>query len=96
MEMVQKSEWIEIEYREIPDEMKEYVKNEEDWWRPCFYYNEEYWWLSNFLLCHGSPWGEVDVPDYIHGYDSNNYYNPIYIQVSESGEFVKIYEKYEN
>lgn len=92
MQMVSMSEWIEVEYREIPEEKKEYTE-EINWNQPCFYYNEEYWWLSDFIRCHGNPWGNMDVPDYIHGYDANNYFNPIFIQISDSGDFVKIFKK---
>lgn len=92
MELIQKSEWIEVEYREITDVMKEYTAKE-DWMQPCFYYNEEYHWLSDFMKCHGNPWGDVDVPENIHGYDAKNYWNPIYIEVNDSGDFVKVYKK---
>ena len=92
MEFIQKSDWLEVEYRENSDGSQNCPEGE-DSLQPCFYYNEAWHYLSDFYRCHDNPWGNVNVPEYIHGYDMKNYWSPIYIQVNDSGDFVKVYEK---
>lgn len=89
------SDWIEVVYHEIPDEMKEYT-HEEDWWQPCFDFNEKRYWLSEFTRCHNNPWGNLNVPDYIHGYETMNYFDPLFISINDSSEFVKVYSNRRN
>lgn len=80
MEFEKVSGEIKIECREITEEMKEYCA-ESDYWQHGFEYNGEFYYLSNFLKCHDNPWGNMDVPEYIHGYDANNIYDPIFISL---------------
>ena len=96
MNLIQRTDWIEIKTLETTEDMKGYTTCEEDWIQPAFYYNGNIYWLSDFYRCHGNPWGDVDVPDYIHGYEQSNYFNPLFIQIDRAGEFVKIYEKRAN
>lgn len=72
-----------------------YVDSEEGDFVPAFDWNGETYYLDDFIRCHNNPWGEIDCPDYIHAYDSTNYYNPIFIGVDDSGEYVDIYEQSE-
>ena len=85
------SGWLEIEYKEITEDMKEYA-DEEDYIQACFEYEGGVHYLSDFVRCHNNPWGGIDSPDYIHGYDSTNIYNPLFVEISDSGEAVRLYE----
>ena len=46
--------------------------------------------MENFIRCHNNPWGGMNVPDYIHGYESNEYYRPLFIELSNDGGMVKV------
>lgn len=92
-EFERKSDWLDVEYEEITDEMKEYTECEEDWWQPCFEYNGKRYWLSDFIRTHNNPCGGMKTPDYIHGYYSKDYYNPIFIEIHDTGDAVRVYEK---
>lgn len=85
------SGWLEIVYREITDEMKEYT-SEEDWYQAGFEYEGGFHWLSDFIRCHNNSWSGIDAPNYIHGYDSTNIYNPLFVEINDSGEAVRLYE----
>ena len=37
--------------------------------------------LSDFIRTHNNPWVSDNFPDYIHGYESENYYNPLFIEL---------------
>ena len=87
------SDWLDIEHEEITDEMKEYTECKEDWWQPCFEYNGKRYWLSDFIRTHNNPCGGMKTPDYIHGYYWKDYYNPIFIEIHDSGDAVRVYEK---
>ena len=85
------SDWLEIDYREITEDMKEYT-DEEDYWQPGFEWDGEFRFLSDFIRAHNNPWGNIDAPDYIHGYDSTNIFRPLFIEISNSGDAVRLYE----
>ena len=77
------SDWIEIEYMEVEDE-EDLV--------PAFMYNDRQYLLRNFLRCHNNAWGGISyAPEYIHGYDCTNYWTPIFIEISDSGDCVRVY-----
>lgn len=86
------SDWLEIQYREITEDMKEYT-DEEDYWQPGFEFEGGFHYLSDFVRVHNNSWANIDAPDYIHGYDSTNYYNPLHIEISNSGDAVRLYER---
>lgn len=92
MEFKRVSDEIEIEYREITEEMKKWTA-ESNYWQPGFEYNGKFYCLSNFLKCHGNPWGNMNVPEYIHGYDANNSRDPIFIELI-SDDAVIVYENH--
>lgn len=85
------SDWLEIEYREITEDMKAYTK-EEDYWQPGFEYEGNFNYLSDFIRCHNNPWSGIDCPDYIHGYDSTDIYRPLFVEISDSGDAVRLYK----
>lgn len=83
------SGWIEIEYRQLPEDMRIFYGDDSC---PCFVLNGKLYYMHDFVRCHNNPWGNMDVPEWIHGYDSTNYFNPVFIRISESGDYVKVYE----
>jgi len=85
------SGWLEIQYREITEEMREYMDDEESI-QPGFEFEGGFHYLSDFVRTHNNPWGGLDVPDYIHGYDATNIYNPLFIEIDNGGEAVRVYE----
>lgn len=92
MEFEKISDWLEIKYKEITDEMKEYYTNEEDWIQGGFECEGDFYWLSDFVRCHNNPWGNIDCPEYIHGYDATNIFRPLFVEISDSGDTVRLYK----
>lgn len=85
------TDWLPVEYKEITGDMKEYT-DEEDYIQPCFTYEDETYWLSDFIRCHNNSWsGMEDAPDYIHGYHQSMYWKPLFIEVDDVGETVRLY-----
>lgn len=56
-----------------------------------FRHNNKRYNLSDFIRCYNNPWNGGNFPSYIHGYYAHDYYNPMYIEFSNTGEAVKIY-----
>lgn len=79
------SDWIEIEY--VEDEHD----SEKDF-TPSFWHDNGRYYLDDFLRTHNNPWIFGDYPEYIHGVEANSYYHPLFIEVSDSGEAVRVYE----
>lgn len=77
---------IEIEY--VEDE-----HNEERDFQPSFWFNNRRYYLDDFLRTQ-SAWTNMDVPDYIHGYEADNYHNPLFIELIKD-EAVNVYEERE-
>lgn len=59
---------------------------------PYFNFKGKKYMLDNFVRCHNNPWVLDTYPEYIHGYDPTEYYNPLFIEISKDGEAVKVYE----
>lgn len=75
----------------------EYVADEHDPDRdftPSFWYGNERHYLDDFVRTHDNPWvgGDWGWPDHIHGYEADNYYNPLFIEVVDGGDAVNVYE----
>ena len=82
-----KSDWIEIEH--VPDEHEE--KNN---FKPSFWYWNRRYFLEDFVRVHNNPWIRCsEFPDYIHGMESDQYVNPLFIEISEAGDAVRVYEE---
>lgn len=65
-----------------------------------FRWNGRNWALEQFYRLGGIMGGapiffedEDGKTSYIAGYDSENYYNPILIEVDDCGEYVRVYEE---
>lgn len=74
----------------------EYVEGEHDSekdFKPSFWYNNQRYYLDNFIKCHNNPWCSDVFPSFIHGYESDNYYNPLFIGLDDSGETVTVYRE---
>ena len=75
---------IEIEY--VLDEHEE-----ENDFKPSFWWNNRRYFLENFIRTHNNPWVSGEWPDYIHGYEAESYWNPVFIELI-GDEAVNIYE----
>ncbi len=53
------------------------------------------YYLHNFVRCRNNSWGSdmSDVPEHIHGYDATGYYNPLFIEIENGGEMVRLWER---
>lgn len=60
-----------------------------------FRYKDRLYPLNQFLrLSHPYSFTDTDgEKSYISGYDSSNYYNPLLIEICESGERVRLYQE---
>ena len=64
---------IEIEY--VEDEHEE-----ENDFKPSFWFNNRRYFLENFTRVRNNPWiSEMNVPSFIDAYESDNYISPLYI-----------------
>ena len=66
----------------------EYVEDEHEESRdftPSFWWNNRRYYFKDFLRTHDNPWVGGDFPEYIHAYESENYYNPLYIELIGDG-----------
>ena len=62
----------------------EYVEDEHDETRdfqPSFWYDNHRFYLDNFIRTHNNPWMSGDFPEYIHGVEADEYYNPLFIEL---------------
>ena len=58
-----------------------------------FWFNNRRYYMNDFIRVHNNPWIYDDYPEYIHGYESENYYNPLYIELLEDNEHINVYER---
>ena len=82
------SEPIMIE--RVTDEHEE--KND---FKPSFWWRNRRHYLEDFTRVHNNPWIGTTMcdmyPDYIHGMESENYFNPLFIELLGDGE-LNVYE----
>lgn len=74
----------------------EYVEDEHEASRdfePSFWWWNRRYYLSDFIRCHNNPWLGENYPAEIHAVECGNYYNPLFISLTEDGEGVYIYEE---
>ena len=80
----------------------EYVEDEHDESRdfqPSFWWWNQRYYLDDFIRIHNNPWVSPvydEYPEYIHAYESNNYHNPLYIEITDDGDYVNVYEEKES
>jgi len=57
-----------------------------------FVFNGRKWAIDQFLrMDFPITWEENDKLQFLSGYDSENYYNPLMIEIDDSGEYVRCY-----
>ena len=77
----------------LPVECVEDEHEEELDFVPSFWWNNRRYYLQDFIRCHNNPWVVCyGFPEYIHGYEADNYVNPLYIELIGS-DFVNVYEE---
>ena len=68
-----------------------------------FRYKGRNYAIEQFISC-SSPWGCIPYSwedkegklNFISGYDSENYFNPLLIEISDCGEYIRVYEEGRN
>lgn len=82
-----------IRIEEVVDEHNENLD-----FTPSFWFNNKRYYLKDFIKCHNNPWIGTTYndpyPEYIHGYEADNYYNPLFIEVNDP--MVNVYEEVNN
>ena len=78
-------DWIPIEY--VEDEHEE-----ENDFKPSFWVKNRRYFIDDFVRTHNNPWIGGEWPDYIHAYEAEEYYHPLFIELSPDGEAVNAYE----
>lgn len=61
--------------------------------QPIFNFNDTEYNLDDFVRTHDNPWAYDDFPEHIHGYYANDYYNPVYVGLSDDGDTVDVYSR---
>ena len=80
-----------VPVEQLPDEHDESRDFHESFW-----WNSRRYYLEDFLRVHNNIWfpnGDDLYPDYIHGIDQYDWYNPIFIELVDDGNFVNVYEE---
>lgn len=84
-----------IKQNEEPIEI-EFVEDEHDSekdFQASFWFDNKRYYLDDFIRTHDNPWcAGCDFPEYIHGYESDNYWNPLYIELI-GDEAVNVYKE---
>lgn len=65
---------LEIEY--VEDEHQE-----ENDFKPSFWFNNKRYFIDDFTRTHDNPWVGGDWPEFIHAFESEEYYHPLYIEL---------------
>lgn len=77
---------VEIEY--VEDEHEESRD-----FQASFWWDNKRYFLDDFTRTHNNLWISDDgIPDYIHGFDSFNYHDPIFLELI-GDSFVNIYRE---
>ena len=84
---------VYVKLTKEPIEIKNYVLSGENDAEPGFEFRGKVYLISDFLRCHENPWISDVFPEYIHGIETDAYYNPLYIGMNEGCDAVDVYEK---
>ena len=98
------SRWIKIRFGEIVTEKHSlyyYAEKEEDIaYLDYFIFCGKKWAINQFyrfgtMFTPEPPpmWEENGKLQYISGYDTENYFNPLLIEIDDSGEYVRLYRE---
>lgn len=92
--MEYKYEWIKKNEEPIEIEYVEDEHDEEKDFQPSFWWNNKRYYLRDFGRTHNNPWVHFfDMPDYIHGYEMEEYVNPLFIELIGGDQAVNVYEE---
>lgn len=88
-----------MEYKKLNDEPIEieYVEDEHDEekdFEASFWFENKRHYLSDYIRTHNNPWIGGEWPEYIHGYEYNVYFKPLYIEII-NGEGINVYREKE-
>ncbi len=86
----------EILEKNIPIECVEDEHDSERDFEPSFWYWNKRYYLNDFIRVHNNPWVLDDYPSFIHGYESENYYSPLFIGLDDACETVTVYREVQN
>ena len=79
------SDWLPIESVSDVDSETEF--------RDVFYFEQTPYYIDDFVRVHNSAWiDDTDYPDYIHGMEIGPIDNPLFIEVDDRGESVRVYK----
>ena len=82
------------EYVKLNDEPIEieYIEDEDEEVEASFWFENKRHYLSDYIRTHNNSWVNGDWPEYIHGYEYNVYFEPLFIEII-NGEGVNIYRR---
>lgn len=83
--------WLPVQYRDLDPQDYDYLPEEDRESVPGFFYHKEFHPLCDFVRCHNNGWVTDRFPEHIHGFNSDNIWNPLYIELDECGEAVRLY-----
>ena len=58
--------------------------------QPSFWWNNKRYFLDDFTRCHNNPWIFDNFSEHIHAMESNNYYDPLFIELIND-DYINIY-----
>lgn len=82
-------EYVKRNSEEI--EIEDIMDDESGEYKLGFRWNDRTYFIDQFIRAHNNPWSSGNFPEYIHGYDSVDYWNPIYIELIGDSA-VNVYE----
>lgn len=85
-----KYEWRKLNDDPIEIEYVEDEHEEENDFKPSFWWNNRRYFLENFLRTHNNPWIADNFPEFIHGMEAEEYYRPVFIELI-GDEAVNVY-----
>ena len=86
------AKWEKLNTEPIPVETVEDEHEEALDFEPSFWWNNKRYYLKNFIRTHNNPWIGGEWPEFIHGYEAGEYYNPLFIELI-GDEAVNVYKE---
>lgn len=94
-EIVSLNEFVKLNDEPISIECVEDEHEEENDFKPSFWWNNRRYFLDDFVRTHNNAWtGPLSFPDHIHAYEADNYYKPLYLELV-GDDAVNVYEERE-
>lgn len=93
------SNWINVDFIHVAARNSLAMYADNDGWLCAFKYRGKYYALEQFTRC-GSywmpvfyQWEEADGLHFISGIQNNDYYTPLFAEVDDGGEAVRLYRE---